>query len=68
MIYTSLGELLEKTGSLYKLVNLASKRALQLNEGAPKLIENDNNSQKISTIALREILEGKVSYRVKKSK
>ncbi len=55
-------ELLQKTGSIYKLVNLAAKRALQLNEGAPKLIE-DEDSKKYSTIALKEILEGKVTYK-----
>ena len=55
-------ELLKRTGSIYKLVNLASKRALQLNDGAPKLID-DGQTKKLSTIALKEILEGKVSYK-----
>ena len=58
-------ELLKRTGSIYKLVNLASKRALQLNDGAPRLI-NDDETEKISTIALKEILEGKVLYKPRK--
>ena len=41
-------DLLKKTDSVYKLVILASKRALELNEGAPRLIET--NSKKITTI------------------
>lgn len=56
-------ELLKKTGSVYKLVILASKRALELNEGAPRLIETD--SKKITTIALEEILQGKVEYEMR---
>ena len=68
MVYMPLEELLKKTGSLYKLVNLASKRALQLNEGASNLLEDNDDSKKISTIALKEILEGKVNYKIKKSK
>ena len=61
-----LEDLLKKTGSLYKLVNLAAKRALQLNEGSPKLIENEELS-KYSTIALKEIMEEKVFYKQKRS-
>ncbi len=57
-------ELLDKTKSVYKLVILASKRALELNEGSPKLIESD--SKKISTIALEEIKAGKIAIKEKK--
>jgi DNA-directed RNA polymerase subunit omega len=57
-------KLYAKTGSLYKLVILASKRALELNEGAPKL--TDFNSDRVALIALNEIAEDKVTY--KKSK
>ncbi|MCK4518668.1 MAG: DNA-directed RNA polymerase subunit omega [Candidatus Omnitrophica bacterium] len=67
MIDVSLEELLKKTGSLYKLVNLASKRALQLNEGAPPLIKSDEK-MKYPAIALKEILEGKIDYKVKSGK
>lgn len=68
MIKVSLEELLDKTGSLYKLVNLASMRALQLNEGAPKLVDDVEGTEKLSSIALREILAGKIVYKVKSSK
>jgi DNA-directed RNA polymerase omega subunit len=61
-----LEELLKRTKSVYKLVNLAAKRALQLNEGAPKLIENEE-TKKFSTIALKEIIEDKINYKKQKS-
>lgn len=60
----SMENLLDKTGSVYKLVILASKRALELNEGSPKLVETD--SKKVSTIALDEIRDGKISIKEKK--
>ena len=56
--------LLDKTGSVYKLVMLASKRALELNEGSPKLVETE--SKKVCTIALDEIRDGKISIKEKK--
>ena len=56
--------LLDKTGSVYKPVILASKRALELNEGSPKLVESD--SKKVSIIALEEIRNGKISIKEKK--
>ena len=57
--------LLGKTdNSIYKLVILASKRALELNEGSPRLVETDN--KKISTVALEEIREGKICMKEKK--
>jgi DNA-directed RNA polymerase subunit omega len=66
MCYVPIEELLKKTGSIYKLVNLAAKRALELQEGAPKLIES--NSIKPSQIALQEILRGKITYAPSKKK
>ncbi len=60
----SMEKLYAKTGSLYKLVILASKRALELNEGAPKL--TDFSSDRVALIALNEIAEDKITY--KKSK
>jgi len=61
----SIENLLDKTdNSIYKLVILASKRALELNEGSPKLVETD--SKKISAIALEEIREGKICMKGKK--
>lgn len=60
-LYIPVEELLEKTDSMYKLVILASKRALELNEGSPKLVETD--SKKVTTVALEEIRRGKVSIK-----
>lgn len=46
-------------GSVYKLVRMAANRAMELAEGKPKLIQNPS-SDKETTIALEEILQGKV--------
>lgn len=46
-------------GSMYKLVMIAAKRAIELNAGAGKLIEADP-STKLSTLALEEIRQGRV--------
>ncbi|MCM8796529.1 MAG: DNA-directed RNA polymerase subunit omega [Candidatus Omnitrophica bacterium] len=55
-----LEKLLDKcSNSVYKLVNLASKRAIEISEGQPKLVEVGANV-KSSTVALLEIAEGKV--------
>ncbi len=60
MAYVALEKLLDKSnGSIYKLVILASKRALEIAEGQPKLVEV-SSSMKPSTIALHEIAENKV--------
>ncbi len=56
-------ELLAKTGSVYKLVILASRRASELISGAPPLIEVAKQS-KVAMIALEEILQGKVGIKV----
>jgi len=61
MAYEGREKLLDKSaGSIYKLVILASKRALEIAEGQPKLVD-ENPSAKPSTIALEEISEGKVA-------
>lgn len=58
-------ELLKKTNSsIYKLVILATKRALEIAEGAPKLI-NIESDVKPTTVALMEIIEGKVKIKSK---
>lgn len=61
MIQIPREELLNKTGSLYKLCVLAARRALEVNAGAPKFVEID--SKKPIAIALEEIRQGKISYR-----
>jgi DNA-directed RNA polymerase omega subunit len=52
--------------SVFKLVILASKRALEIAEGQPKLVQADA-SVKPSTVALNEISAGKVYYKKPKS-
>jgi len=55
-----LEKLLDKSNdSIYKLVILASKRALEIAEGQPKLVDA-NSATKPSTVALYEIASGKV--------
>jgi len=63
MTYIPLEKVLDKNEkSIYKLVILASKRALEIAEGQPKLIAADS-ATKPSTVALFEIAEGKLRYR-----
>ena len=58
-------ELVIKAGtSVYKMVILATKRALEIAEGAPKLVDVDN-SIKPTTVALMEIIQGKVKVKSK---
>lgn len=59
-------ELLRQCPSIYKLVVIAARRAMELSEGAPKLIETDLN--KVTGIALEEIRQGKVLYRPEEAK
>ena len=60
MGYQPLEKLLPQANySIYKLVKLASKRAMELADGKPKLIEKPS-SEKTATIALEEIRAGKV--------
>ena len=61
MMYIPLEKLLDKTeSSVYKLVITASRRALEIAEGQPKLVEAVL-SIKPSTIALQEIAGGRVT-------
>ncbi len=67
MGYVALEGMLDKSlGSTYKLVILASKRALEIAEGQPRLV-NVSASMKPSTVALYEISEGKIVARLKKA-
>jgi DNA-directed RNA polymerase omega subunit len=68
MYYIQLEKLLDKSDdSIYKLVILASKRALEIAEGQPKLVEA-LASVKPSTVALQEIQAGRVHYKLLKAK
>jgi DNA-directed RNA polymerase omega subunit len=68
MEYVVTNQLLDRScNSVYKLVILASKRALEIAEGQPKLVEIDS-AVKPSSVALQEITEGKVQSKKLKSK
>lgn len=67
MGYVPLEKMLDKTEySVYKLVILAAKRALEIAEGQPRLIEADK-AMKPSTVALYEIAAGKIGYKLAKA-
>lgn len=55
---------LEKVSNRFALIHAASKRTRQLLNGAPDLIEHDNN--KPAVIALREIAADRVKVIVPK--
>lgn len=59
--------LVNKIGSIYKLVVIASQRAVELGEGAARLVDS-NAEAKPTNIALQEIMEGKISYKEKEKK
>jgi DNA-directed RNA polymerase subunit omega len=54
-------ELLKRCNSAYRLVILAAKRAKEVAEGGPALVETHH--RKATSIALEEILQGKVLYK-----
>jgi DNA-directed RNA polymerase subunit omega len=60
MYNPSINELSKLGDSRYTLVMLASKRSRQLVEGAKPLI--DTTSTKPVSIAIEEIVEGKITY------
>jgi len=60
MGYQPLEKLLPSSNfSIYKLIRMASQRATELADGLPKLIDI-SSSAKTATIALEEIMAGKV--------
>ncbi len=68
MGYVERDKMLDKSEkSIYKLVNLAAKRALEIAEGQPKLVA-DSAAVKPSTVALHEIADGKVQAKKIKTK
>lgn len=60
MNYPALEDLLEKADCKYTLAVLAAKRARELQEGSTSLVEA--KSAKAVTVALEEIVQGKISY------
>lgn len=60
-------DLLDKSdSSIYKLIIVATKRALEVAEGSPRLVDAPLDV-KPTTIALMEIAQGKVRYKKAKS-
>lgn len=57
----------EKLDSLYRLVNIASRRANQLNKPESRPLVHVPAKQKTTITALEEVLDGKVWYRVGES-
>ncbi len=58
-------KLMDKTNSTYKLVIMAARRALEISNGSPRLVES-NSKEKAPIVALREIAAGKVFIKTKK--
>ena len=53
----------DKIDSLYRLVIVAAHRAKQVNKPESRTFGGPPVAQKPTTVALKEILDGKVSYR-----
>ena len=68
MPYVGRENLLDKScNSIYKLVILSAKRALEIAEGQPRLVDMPL-SVKPSTVALNEIADGKIECKKTKTK
>ncbi len=63
MSYIPIEKVIKKVGSLYKVVNLASKRAIEIRDGAESL--GKTSSTKLSTLALEEVMQGRIDYKRK---
>jgi DNA-directed RNA polymerase subunit omega len=61
-VFGDLDGLLEHVDSKFTLVNVVTKRAKQLNNGAPALSQNVNPNKPVST-AFNEVRLGKIPYR-----
>ena len=63
MSFPSLEKCLDKIPNRYLLVVLAAKRARQLNRGTAPQVQSKR--KKCSSVALEEVAEAKVGYRLK---
>ena len=63
----AIDKLLDKMRSIYKLVILASRRTIELADGAQKLVDTPADF-KPANIALKEIMEDKITYKVREEK
>jgi DNA-directed RNA polymerase subunit omega len=61
-VFGDLDGLLEHVDSKFTLVNVVTKRAKQLNNGAPPLCDNVNPNKPVST-AFNEVRLGKIRYK-----
>lgn len=61
-VFGDLEGLLQHVDSKFTLVNVVTKRANQLNNGAPALTARVNPNKPVST-AFNEVLVGKIPYR-----
>ena len=65
MAQVPIEELLKRCGSVYRLVLLAAKRAKEVADGSPSLV--DTSHRKVTSVALEEILQGKVLYKAEEA-
>jgi DNA-directed RNA polymerase subunit omega len=61
-VFGDLDGLLAHVDSKFSLVNVVTKRAKQLNNGAPPLTESVNPNKPVST-AFSEVREGRIPYK-----
>ncbi len=61
-VFGDLDGLLEHVDSKFTLVNVVTKRAKQLNNGAPALTSQENPNKPVST-AFNEVAAGKIPYK-----
>ena len=62
IVFGDLDELLKHVDAKFTLVNVVTKRAKQLNNGAPPLTERVNPNKPVST-AFNEVRQGKIPYK-----
>lgn len=61
MARVTVEDCLEKVDNRFQLVNIAAKRARQIENGDEMLVEPTNRASKSTVIALREIAEGAIT-------
>ena len=61
MLYPPMGDLVDKTGSRYQLVNLVARRARNISSNAQET--GDVLEEKPVSIAIDEVYEGELSIR-----
>ena len=61
-VFGDLDGLLNHVDSKFSLVNVVTKRAKQLNNGAPALTDRINANKPVST-AFNEVREGRIPYK-----